>query len=168
MGRAHGYVVLAPFRIEGMTDAVLVQRGFVAVDAARPSEVPVIVPPPQGPTALLGRVAPLPGERFTLGEAPAVQSPLRPSGGPIIRQNLDLSIWPSAVPERARQLTVLQTQPATADGLQRDWPLQLPGREKHIGYAFQWFSLAALVFFLYVWFEWVRPRWRGQQTAAGG
>ena len=32
--------------------------------------------------------------------------------------------------------------------------------QKHYGYAFQWFALAALIAVLYVWFRLVRPRQR--------
>jgi len=38
---------------------------------------------------------------------------------------------------------VLQTS-AAADGLVRDWPLPAAGIERHRGYAFQWYALAAL------------------------
>jgi surfeit locus 1 family protein len=51
---------------------------------------------------------------------------------------------------------VLQTQ-AEADGLRRDWPEINAGVEKHWGYAFQWFAMAATQVLLYFWFQWIKP-----------
>jgi surfeit locus 1 family protein len=51
--------------------------------------------------------------------------------------------------------SVFQTGPP-APLLQRDWPKANTGVEKHYGYAFQWFGLAALIAILYVWFQIVR------------
>ncbi len=54
---------------------------------------------------------------------------------------------------------MLQFEPAAAnDELLRDWPAPDLGLQKHYGYAFQWFALAALILCLYVWFQLIRPR----------
>jgi surfeit locus 1 family protein len=46
---------------------------------------------------------------------------------------------------------VQQTLPATpADLMARDWPLPEAGIDKHRGYAFQWYALAALALLFYV------------------
>ena len=45
------------------------------------------------------------------------------------------------------------------DGLLRTWPAVAVDVGKHHGYAFQWFSLSALLVGLTLWFQVVRP-WR--------
>jgi surfeit locus 1 family protein len=45
---------------------------------------------------------------------------------------------------------------APSEGLMREWPAINSGVDKHYGYAFQWFGLAALITILYVWFQIVR------------
>jgi cytochrome oxidase assembly protein ShyY1 len=74
-------------------------------------------------------------------------------------------------------LSVQQTQPVVAvavavsaegsptsalpdDGLLRAWPAVAVDVGKHHGYAFQWFSLSALIVGLTLWFQFLRPRLR--------
>ena len=47
-----------------------------------------------------------------------------------------------------------------SEGLQRNWDAPNLGVDKHHGYAFQWFSLSALLIVLYLWFQWIAPRRR--------
>ena len=44
-----------------------------------------------------------------------------------------------------------------ADGLLRHWPAPAADVQKHYGYAFQWFAIAAGIVFLYVWHRFIRP-----------
>ena len=56
---------------------------------------------------------------------------------------------------------------STLPNLRRDWPAVALGVEKHYGYAFQWFALAALILGLYLWFQFFRrPTARFQETQA--
>ena len=48
----------------------------------------------------------------------------------------------------------------TDDGLLRAWPAVAVDVGKHHGYAFQWFSLSALLVGLTLWFQILRPRMR--------
>jgi len=72
-------------------------------------------------------------------------------GGPAVWQNLDYETF-----ERASGLAVarwvVQQTGAAADGLMRNWPRLAAGVDKHHGYALQWFSLAALIAALTVFF----------------
>jgi surfeit locus 1 family protein len=79
--------------------------------------------------------------------------------GPI-RQNLDLDAFARETGLPLRPLTLVQEDGAAtaADGLLRQWPRPAADVHKHYGYAFQWFSLAALILGLYVWFQLIRPR----------
>ncbi|MNN94970.1 hypothetical protein D3C81_2137010 [compost metagenome] len=52
---------------------------------------------------------------------------------------------------RAGLADELRLQPGPASYL-GDWPLVSMGPEKHLGYAVQWFALAATLLGLFVWF----------------
>lgn len=143
-----GFFVLTPLALAG-GDAVLVQRGWAPRDLLDRSRVPA-APLPDGPVTLHTRIAPPPARLASLG-------PEQP--GPL-RQNLDLAAHAQATGLRLRGHTLLQLDDAGSpgDGLRRDWPRPAVGVDKHHGYAFQWFGLAALITALYVWFQILRPR----------
>lgn len=149
-----GFFVLTPFAPEPALAGgavVWVQRGWAPRDNDQRSRVPE-VPTPAGDTGVRGRVAPPPARLLQLGEEAA---------GPI-RQNLDLDATAAALGRPVLPLTIVQTEAPSdgADGLLRDWPPPAADVHKHLGYAFQWFALAALVTALYVWFQLLRPRRR--------
>ena len=75
--------------------------------------------------------------------------------GPI-RQNLDLSAFRVETGLPLLEASLLQTG-AASEGLLRDWAAPNLGVETHYGYAFQWFSLCALVMGLYFWFQVILP-----------
>ena len=80
------------------------------------------------------------------------------ASGPI-RQNLDIASFARETGLDLLPLSVLQLDApgATADGLLRHWPAPAADVQKHYGYAFQWFALAAGIAFLYVWHRFIRP-----------
>jgi cytochrome oxidase assembly protein ShyY1 len=88
-------------------------------------------------------------------------------GSSRIRQNLALEAFraETGLPLRT-DVSLQQTGPAS-EGLQRDWPAPALGVEKHYGYAFQWFGLAALVVLLYVWFQLIAPFRRARLARRG-
>ena len=55
------------------------------------------------------------------------------------------------------------TRGAPSEGLRRAWPAVNVGVDKHYGYAFQWFALAALVAALTLWFQIIRPMYQRPQ-----
>jgi surfeit locus 1 family protein len=149
-----GFYVLTPFAIEDSNQTVLVQRGWVQRNFTDRTQLAPIQTP-SGLVELVARVAPPPAHLFELGkEAPP---PAAAPGSSPIRQNLDLEAFreQTGLPLRT-DVSLLQTGPAS-EGLQRDWPVPALGIEKHYGYAFQWFGLAALVVILYVWFQFIAP-----------
>jgi surfeit locus 1 family protein len=146
-----GFFVLTPLLL-APDDAVLVQRGWVPRNAGDRTQVPDI-PTPAGEVELAGRVAPPPSRLFDFGQP----------GQGVIRQNLDLVEFQAELGRRLRPLSVQQLAPsagAPPDGLERDWPQPALNVSMHLGYAFQWFGLCALVTGLYVWFQLLRPRLR--------
>lgn len=146
-GGRPGFFVVTPLQLADGS-AVLVQRGWAPRDAADRSRLPA-VPTPSDMVALEGRIAPPPARLFEFDDR---------ASGPI-RQNLGLDAFAREVGVALRPLSVLQTS-AAPDGLRRDWPAPALGVHKHYGYAFQWFALAALIAGLYVWYQFVKPRFR--------
>ena len=146
-----GFYVVTPFQLEGQPDAVLVQRGWAARNFADRTALPQ-VPTPPGVVAVHGVIAPPPARLYEFEGA---------ASGPI-RQNLDLDAYARELSTPLRPLSVTQSDEpgAVSDGLRRDWPMPSLDVQKHYGYAFQWFALAALMAGLYVWFQLIRPRWR--------
>lgn len=154
-----GFFVLTPFRIEGSSEAVVVQRGWVPRNFLQRDAVPQ-VPTPDAVVELPGRIAPAPGKLFDFGGAETGR----------IRQNLDLARYREQTGLPLLPLSVLQTGPEdtssgpVVDHLLRDWPVSNAGVETHYGYAFQWFGLSALIAFLYVWYQFIVPARRRRRS----
>jgi surfeit locus 1 family protein len=138
-----GFFVLTPLVLEG-GGAIVVQRGWVPRNFEQRDQVPA-VQTPGGVVDIEGRIAPLPSKLYEPGS---------PSGS-AIRQNLDLAQYKAETGLALLPITLVQTGSAT-EGLLREWPAVNLGVEKHYGYAFQWFGLAALIAGLYLWFQVIR------------
>lgn len=135
-----GFFVMTPFALEG-GGAMVVQRGWVPRNFEQRDQVPS-VQTPGGVVEIEGRIAPPPSKLYEPGS---------PSDG-AIRQNLDLAHYKSETGLALLPITLVQTG-AASEGLLREWPAVNLGVEKHYGYAFQWFGLAALIAGLYLWFQ---------------
>jgi len=154
-----GFYVLTPFAIEGTEQAVMIQRGWVQRNFNDRSQL-VPVDTPGGLVEVTARVATPPAQLLELGKPAAQAGGTQPSvGSSPIRQNLDLASFRAETKLPLRTDLTLQQTGAASEGLQRDWPAPALGVEKHYGYAFQWFGLAALVVLLYAWFQIIAP-WR--------
>ena len=152
-----GFYVVTPFAIEGSQQTVMVQRGWIQ----RNFESRTQLQPVQTPAGLVeieGRIEPPPSHLLELGKAPdPAAAGAESQGSSPIRQNLDLEAFKAETKLPLRIDVSLQQTGAASEGLQRDWPAPAFGIEKHYGYAFQWFGLAALVTILYVWFQILVP-----------
>ncbi|MGE5622242.1 MAG: SURF1 family protein [Bacillota bacterium] len=143
---AAGFYVLMPFRLATSGQYLLVARGWVKRDFADRTRLPAIATP-AGMTEIEGLLRRNPGHVLQLGRAEA----LRPGA---IVQNVDLQEF-----ARASKLDIaplmLEQLNDTRDGLIRDWPRPSGGADRHRGYAFQWYALAAtaLVFFVVTGFR---------------
>lgn len=135
-----GFEVLAPFRLEGGDAYVLVKRGWVPRDAADRTRVPAISTP-DGMQEIVGTVRRHVGKTMQLG----TPEPLRPGA---IVQNADVDEFARAGRWSMLPFVVEQSSDG-GDRLVRDWPRPSSGADKHRGYAFQWYGLAAaaLIFF---------------------
>ena len=141
-----GYEVLTPVRIEGGELCVLVNRGWVAAGPRR--DVLPIFPTPAGLQSIEG-IALFPGGRyFEFGGDHAVGK----NNGAVAQR-----VWQNLNFERYAETTRLALQPflirqtsASDDGVARVWERPDRGVDVHRGYAFQWYSFAALILVLYV------------------
>lgn len=139
-GRA-GFHVLAPFRVAGTDRYVLVKRGWVARDVTDRTRVPE-VPLPEGSVEIEGRVRRDTGQVLELG----TPEPLR-SG--VIVQNAGIADFEEAGGWQMHAFVIEQLGEGD-DRLVRDWPRPSTGVDKHRGYAFQWYGLAAAAFVFFI------------------
>ncbi len=148
--RIAGYHVLTPLRAANGA-VVLVNRGWVRAGADR-AQLPKVASV-AGPVSIEGR-ATLPPRRIY---------EIKPDDHPgRLWQNL---VLPAMSKQAGVDLLpfVLRTSSDLGDGLVRVAEAGLAKQEigagmtaaKHRGYAFQWYSLAALIFFLFVFFNFV-------------
>jgi cytochrome oxidase assembly protein ShyY1 len=141
-----GFYLLMPLRMADSGTTVLVARGWLPRDSLERTRLPQI-PVPAGMVRIEGMIRHSAGRVLQLGE-PAVIEP-----GAIL-QNLEVADFAKASKLPLQNFVIQQTN-ATPDTLIRDWPLPSAGVDKHRGYAFQWYALAAtaLVFFLVTGFQ---------------
>ena len=134
-----GYQLLMPFRIAASGRIVLVKRGWLE----RSRYVAGLVQEFGGSGPLRG-VAVIPAERYYELSSDTV------SGN--IWQNLSLSRYHQHTGQAVAPI-VVEEHSTASDGLVRDWPAPDAGVDKHRGYAFQWFCMAATVAGLYVFYS---------------
>jgi len=143
-----GFYLLMPLRLAGSDMHVLVARGWLPRDMADRSKLPVYGTP-AGPVTVEGIARLAPGHVMQLGEAPKL------APGAIV-QNADAAALAAATGWKFQPLVVEQTTPdaaatqAGAEALVRDWPAPAMGADKHKGYAFQWYALAAMAVLFFV------------------
>lgn len=140
-----GYHVLMPLRIGDSERYVLVNRGWVAATDTR-SQLPQVATAP-GMVTVVG-LATLPSRRYLELSNTVTEGR--------VWQNLTLERYRAAMPI-AIQPVVIEQENDLGDGLKREWGAPDLGIEKHYGYAFQWFTLAAAILIFYL-FSHVRKR----------
>jgi surfeit locus 1 family protein len=142
-----GFFVLTPFKLSGSQDVLLVQRGWVQRRFNDRNALPLVLADESEQTIAL-RMSPPPAKLYQIkGEDTGK-----------IRQNVNLTSFATELNLPLLPLSAQQLEEGTSkDGLLRDWPRVNTGVEKHYGYAFQWFGLAALIALLTVWFQLIKP-----------
>jgi surfeit locus 1 family protein len=142
MGSGSGFYLAMPFKIAGSDTHVLVLRGWLPRQAEFGKLPPFATP--AGPVVLEGQVVASSGRVMELGVPPP------PAPGALV-QNLTPEAVAAASGLRLQPFLVQQTAPAAPnDRMARDWPAPSAGIDKHRGYAFQWYALAALAVLFYV------------------
>ena len=139
-GRA-GYQVLTPFIMRDSEVAVLVNRGWLAMGDSRDQLPDIAVGEIQ--RTIVGRLKTPPVEVFMLGEEePRQRWPYR-------IQRIEFQALSEQL-QRTLLPFVLLSDKEEPDGYLRNWqPLAGFGPERNVGYAVQWFGLAAALVIIY-------------------
>lgn len=134
-----GYHVLTPIKLANSSLHVLINRGWIAagLDRAVLPEVPLVK---QGEMIVTGVVVSPEQRMLQLSD-----------------QVLTGAVWANLDLQRYQETTGLELQPVLVlqkdqldDGLVRDWDRPDSGSARNMGYAIQWFSLAATVFIIFL------------------
>lgn len=135
-----GYHVVMPLKLGDGSRYVLVNRGWIAGTRDR-NRLPEVKTPAVAVT--VSGLAVVPSRRFLeLSERTTEGS---------VWQNLTLERYRKAMPIAIQPFVIRQEQgSALDDGLVREWEAPDYGVDKHYGYAFQWFALAALILVFYL------------------
>ena len=144
---AVGSIAYAIFEPADGSNALLVDRGFIAGKTR--GEPPPIPPPPAGEQTITALYTPPPGSGLHLG------------GNALPRQ----STWPkrsiyldvgdvAADAGRRLDARILKLMPDASSGFVRVWRPDVFPPERHRGYAFTWFTLAAVVVTVFVVMHW--------------
>jgi len=140
-GRA-GYFLVMPFKIAGADQYVLVARGWLPRSAGAVGQLPAYRTP-AGVVAIDGIMRLDLGRVMQLGKAAAVT----PNA---MVQNLSVVDVARTSGLPLLPFFIQQTGPQADDALVRDWPAPALGVEKHQGYAFQWYALAAMAILFFI------------------
>lgn len=134
-----GYHVLTPIKLANSSLHVLINRGWIAAGIDR-AVLPDDIPLAQGEVIVTGVVV-SPEQRM-----------LQLSG-----QELTGAVWANLDLQRYQETTGLELQPILVqqkdqldDGLVRQWNRPDSGSSRNMGYAIQWFSLAATAIIIFL------------------
>lgn len=139
-----GYFVMTPLKIEGMNNAILVNRGWVVLNKDR-RILPDIHFSTATKTTLRGRINHFPsvGMRLVGAEIPTEGWPsvVQVVDSPVLSKKLGYSLLPFQI----------ELEADMNNGYQREWKKRMVmSPEKHIGYSIQWFGLALALTVLFI------------------
>jgi surfeit locus 1 family protein len=146
-----GFILLMPFTIAGAHAGkprhVLVARGWLPRDPAGGARAPAFATP-RGTVTIEGVAVQRPARLMQLGTPP----PLAPGA---VVQNLEVADFARASGLDLQPFLLEQTGPGVSgEALVRKWPAPGVDVDRHKGYAFQWYALAALAFLFFVLTGW--------------
>ena len=137
-----GYEVLTPLILRDAAVGVLVNRGWIPLGVSRQA-LPQI-PVGRGERTVTGRLKEPALKGFTLGDEEIRR------GWPYRVQRVDINRLAGELGYPLLPLELL-LDPGQPDGYVRDWhPLMTFGPERNVGYAVQWFGLAAALIVIYL------------------
>lgn len=134
-----GFHVLAPLQIDGTSQHVLINRGWVALAGGRRDDLPAVKQ--MDGVVILQGIAIDTQTRYLELDGAAPQGKLW--------QNLNFEKYRDYFGKSLQPIVIEQTTD-TGDGLVRDWPRPDTGVGTHISYAIQWFGLAGTLLVLWI------------------
>lgn len=140
-GRA-GYFVYSIFQLDP-NSRVLVNRGWTQAMPRREN-----LPPLATPTAPLQLSGTIKNPPFT-GRQLAENTDEAMGGGVIRLQYLDIDHLNSKY-DLDLQPFVFRLDAGADAAYKLDWPLPVTGKEKHLGYAFQWFAMSVAIMVIFM------------------
>lgn len=142
-----GTIAYAIFEPADGSTPLLVDRGFVADDAhGHAANIP---PPPDGELELSALYAPTPGSGLRMGGNALPRQKTWP------KESIYLDVGEIAADSgRSLDAKILKLAPDPASGFVREWRPDVFPPERHRGYAFTWFTLAAIVAGVFVGMHW--------------
>lgn len=160
-GNRAGYHVITPLKIDGTSEYVLVNRGWIVANDTH-AEIPVF-DTPSGLQTIDGQIWVPSKKIFTL------ERELQTDGGTLtsqvwqpVWQNMNMARYKQAVPYQISDLVIKLDQASKAGGFVRNWQVPAERITTNLGYAYQWFgfALATLLIYLYMSISRVRPEIR--------
>jgi surfeit locus 1 family protein len=140
-GNEYGYIVLTPFHVADSERVVLVNRGWLKRTDEQLPNIAIV----EDVRSIAGLVGSAPGVGVKLGSLDDSASgwpkrlPYIDFDWLALQMGVPIAPWVILLDERE------------ADGFMRSWkPALQMGPEKHKGYAFQWYTMAAVLIFLFV------------------
>jgi surfeit locus 1 family protein len=141
-----GYYVMTPLLVDGMKNAVLVNRGWVVLNKDRRVLPDISISTLQ--VNLLGRVNNFPSVGFKLDGAE-----IPTDGWPSVVQVVDSDVLAGRLGYSLLPFQV-EMNAEMNEGYLREWRKNtVMPPEKHIAYAVQWFGLAITLTILFFWFS---------------
>lgn len=137
-----GYEVLTPLQLQGQNTVLLIDRGWVAVGQKNLLMSPELTREQN----VVGNVKLLNEYQFILGE-----NTLAPAQKPLLLQKIDTA-YLSQLWQRPVYPFMLRLDAQAPLGYVRDWSPQNFNPERHMGYAVQWFLMAAVLVIAYISF----------------
>ena len=137
-GRA-GYHVITPLKIANSSLSVAINRGWIATGYDR--TILPLIPEISGPVKVTGVVVSPESRALQLSDK------VLPVGK--VWGNFDLQRYQDVTGLELQPIMVLQKD-KVEDGLIRDWDKPDSGASKNVGYAIQWFSLAATALIIFL------------------
>jgi surfeit locus 1 family protein len=128
-----GFEVLTPLRIAGEKKMLWVDRGWVAADAKQNAPV---IQPVIAPQQIKGVIKFLNEFQFILGNN------VLAAGPPRQLQKMDIAALEKLTGQTYFPF-IVRLDPRAENGFGRDWIISTVQPERHLGYAVQWFALAA-------------------------